>query len=438
MRFEMGSFPVRGVAFGSSTRWRDGTLELDRDELVGLVLESGLIDNATVELARPGDSARIINRHDVVDPRVKVNGGGTVYPGICDRSTDAVGEGRTHRLDGISVFHCIDTTRLRERKAGESLSLFEVGSPAVGTDFVDMSGPGAVTPYAGLFNVCVVADAPQDLTLPELVNATSTATHRVADRIAETVKDLDPPDLEVFDLDPRPDLPGMVYIPHLSSAEPQPEVGARGTYGTAVYGQMRLSAPWFLGPAEMLDGAVAGAGTSWGGATWAMANNPVVLDLCRRHGKDVNFIGCIVQRTNWTNQLEYNMAAHRASRLAQAVGAQAAIITTDIRGQRWVGTMLTLQACERAGIKTVLLTEEEDSENGDAPPLLFSPPELKGAVSTGTGDVPDSFPAVSRVVGTVDEAPAGWFEELPPVQGMYGIAHVKDYYGFGRQSYADF
>ena len=438
MQYELGTFPVRDVVFGSSTRWHDGVLELDRDELVSLVLEGGLIPGATVELARPGESARIINTHDVVDPRVKVNGGGTVYPGICGRPTDAVGEGRTHRFDRVGVFHCLDTTRLRERSAAESLSLFEVGPPAVSRGFVDMSGPGAVTPYARLFNVCVVADAPRDLTLPELVNVTSTATHRVADRIAETVKHLDPPELEVFDFDSRPELPGMVYIPHLSSAEPQPEVGARGTYGTAVYGQIRLSAPWLLGPAEMLDGAVVGAGRSWGGFSWKMANNPIVLDLCRRHGRDVNFLGCIVQRTNWTSQLEYNMAAHRAARLAQAVGAQAAIITTDVRGQRWVGTMLTIQACERAGIKCVLLTEEEDNENAAAPPLLFSPPELKSAVSTGTGDVPDPFPAVSTVIGTIEDAPGGWYEELPPVHGSYGTAHVADYYGFGPQSYTDF
>ena len=433
MRYELGSFPVEDVVFGPQTRWHDGILELDRDELLGLVLQERQITAARVELAKPGEPVRIINTDDVVDTKVKVNGGGAIYPGICGRSTDAVGQGRTHRTAGVAVRHCLDAAR-SQRTDVEARSLFRT-RPILGHHFLDMRGPGVET---SLFNVCVVMEAPHGLEVPEQMTLTSTAVHRVADRIAETVRDLDPPELEVFDLTPRPDLPGIVYIPHLASAEPQPEVGARKTYGTAVYGQGRLSAPWFLGPAEMLDGAVAGAGSNWGGASWAMTNNPIVLDLCRRHGKDVNFIGCIVQRTNWTNQKEYNMAAHRAARMAVALGAQGAIITTDIRGQRWVGTMLTLQECERVGIKTVLLTEEEDNENGAAPPLLFTPPEFEAAVSTGTGDAPDPFQAVSKVIGTIDDAPEEWFQEMPPIHGRYGVAYIKDYYGFGRQSYADF
>ena len=132
------------------------------------------------------------------------------------------------------------------------------------------------------------------------------------------------------------------------------------------------------------------------------------------------------------------MAADRASHMASEVGAQGAIITTDIRGQRWVGTMLTLESCERAGIKTVLLTEEEDNENGGAPPLLFAPPEFAAAVSTGTGDVAEGFSAVSRVIGQLGEVPENWTRQLPPIHGRYGLAHLRDYFGFGKQSYADF
>ncbi|HJO80956.1 MAG TPA: glycine/sarcosine/betaine reductase component B subunit, partial [SAR202 cluster bacterium] len=95
--------------------------------------------------------------------------------------------------------------------------------------------------------------------------------------------------------------------------------------------------------------------------------------MCRRHGKTFNFLSCIIQRTNWTMQVEKEIAAERVAHLAAKIGAGAAITTTDIRGQRFVETILTLQACERMGIKTVLLTEEEDPEGGTAPPLLVSP-----------------------------------------------------------------
>ena len=79
--------------------------------------------------------------------------------------------------------------------------------------------------------------------------------------------------------------------------------------------------------------------------------------------------------------------------------------------------------------------EEEDNENGGAPPLLFTPDELQSAVSTGTGDV-EGFDAVDKVIG--EENPnLNWFGEIPQLHGRYGRAHVKDYYGFGSQSYGD-
>ncbi len=86
----------------------------------------------------------------------------------------------------------------------------------------------------------------------------------------------------------------------------------------------------------------------------------------------------------------------------------------------------------------VLLTEEEDNENGSAPPLLMSSPNLRAAVSNGTGDVPTPFPAVDRVVGSWDRASSSWYGELPPIHGRYGTKHFSDVYGYDCVSYVDF
>ena len=77
---------------------------------------------------------------------------------------------------------------------------------------------------------------------------------------------------------------------------------------------------------------------------------------------------------NWTTQPEKEMAASREALLAKQLGAVGAIVTTDMRGQRFLEEALTVQACERLGISTVLLTKEEDNEGGAAPPLLVSFP----------------------------------------------------------------
>ena len=87
MRLEIGTFPVHNVVFGAQTQWRDGLLELARDEILDAVRSDPRIAKADLELAKPGESVRIWPVRDVVEPRVKVEGPGVVYPGICGRST---------------------------------------------------------------------------------------------------------------------------------------------------------------------------------------------------------------------------------------------------------------------------------------------------------------------------------------------------------------
>jgi sarcosine reductase len=423
---EIGTFPVKDMAFGSHTHWQDGVLEMDREEVLGLLLADPHIRQASADIVRPGESVRVVNYTDIIEPKVKVDGPGMVYPGVCGRPTTRVGQGRTSRLEGCAVVECVDMRGLSEAERYYPVRR-QTGSP---DPFFDMSGPGAVTPYASLFNLCLTMAAPQGLNAEDRHRVLHSATLRVADRLAQTVVGLEPPDVEVFNLTPQPDLPGAVFIPHLSSSEWV--TGSRSSIGMAVYGQPRLSAPWLLDGTEMLDGAVSQV------HTWMLANNPLVLEMCRRHGTTFNFKGCIIQRTNWTMQVEKEMAAERAAHLAAMVDAEAAIITTDIRGQRYVETILTLQACERAGIKTVLCSEEEDPEDGNAPPFLVSPPELKAVVSTGTGAVPNPFPPVERVVGAVPKAEDRWYGNQPPIPGRYGARHAQDIYGYGKQSLADF
>jgi len=445
MRLEVATFEIKDARFGRQTSLRGGILELDKEELLKPVLQDQYVAKADLEIARPGESTRVVEYENVIEPKLKVDGGGNCYPGVCGRATEMVGSGKTHRLGGVAVVECLDLSNIAEAAPGESRQWgreHEEGENkarrAVHHRFFDMRGPGAVTPYASLINICLIVKPVDGLAAQDQHYVSFSNSLKLADRLAELTRHLKPDRVETYDTTPKPGLPGVMYIPHLASTEPV--VGAQGTYGTAVYGQVRLSAAWYLTGTEMLDGAVCGGGAgavSGGGATWRMANNPIVESLWKRHAREANFIGCLIQRTNWTNQKEYRVAADRAAQLCLGLGVKGVILTTDIRGQRWVGTMLTLEACERAGIKTVLVTEEEDNEAGAAPPLLFAPPEFAAGISTGTGDVV-GFEPVQHVIGTIGKAPEAWFNAIPPIHGRYGIAHVQDYFGFGKQSYADF
>ena len=440
MRLELGTFPVKEVIIGSRTTFEDGVLELGHDELLAPVLEDSSISGAKLEVAKPGESARIINYLDIVDPRVKVKGRGVAYPGRCGRPVDTVGEGRTHKLGNTTVTVCVDgeDERVSEgwvprvRDPGVPRPLRSEGWAST-QRFVDMSGSGAILPYASMFNVCLTLGLKGGLERGNAAHVIYSNMLRLSDKLAETTVGSEPTEVEVFDLTKKDaSLPGVVFICLLASYEHS--VGPRSAHGWATYGATRLSAPWVLGPTEMLDGAVMGV---YADATWPLTNNPIVVDLCRRHGKSVNFLGCIQVRTNWGSEDEMQLSSNRAAEAARLLGAQGAIITNHNRGRRFVDSMHTVQKCERLGIRTVYMSEEEDNEEGNAPAFISHPPEMTAVVSVGNGGT-GPFDAVERVIGWVEAVDPAWQGELPPVPGRYSAGHIADHYGSGRQSCIDY
>ena len=128
MRLDLATYPVEDVRFGSSTRLVDRVLEIDPDALVAEVLDDPRIVTARIELAKPGESIRIWPVRDVIEPRIKVEGPGVAYPGICDRSMALVGSGRTNRLSGVSV---VEVSEVQWHDAGHDWVWL----------FIDMLGP---------------------------------------------------------------------------------------------------------------------------------------------------------------------------------------------------------------------------------------------------------------------------------------------------------
>src|ERR671911_1733106 len=177
MRLEMGTFPVRDVAFGATTRYDGGRLTVNRDAVLEAVRQDPRIASAELEIARPGESVRIWPVRDVIEPRVKVQGPGVCYPGICGRDIATVGEGRTHRLAGLGVVEV------------SSVNWHDAGSDFVET-YLDMSGHyGEMYPYCKLVNLCLVVEP--DATLGD--EARNDAAHRaaltVADHVAAATRD---------------------------------------------------------------------------------------------------------------------------------------------------------------------------------------------------------------------------------------------------------
>jgi glycine reductase len=433
MRLELGSFPVRSITFGPVTRWADGCLTVDKAAALVEVRRDPRIATADLQLAAPGDSVRIWPVRDVIEPRIKVEGPGQCYPGICGRDITTVGQGRTHRLAGMGVVEV------------SSVNWHDAGGDFVET-YLDMVGAFAeMYPYRRLQLLCLVVEPDPALSDESRNDAVHAAALAVADHVARATAELVAPEREVFELTPCDGhLPRVVYIWGVHS--PQAMSGSLTAFCTATYGLTQLTAPWILHPNEVIDGALTGPYRTAFAMSWTVANNPLFLDLYRRHGRDWNFLGVIVLRTEWTTQHEKQMIANQTAKTAKMLGAQGAVVTWDAGGNEFIEVVRTIQACERLGIKTVFLTSEDDATDG-APTMLEPLPEADAIVSTSffknaTLHVADSGP-VSRVIGLDRKVVhrgsgvglhGGADAALPTVGPLPPPWRYDDHYGFGSLS----
>ncbi len=222
MRLEVGTFRITDVVIGEHTRLTGSVLELNKQELLEGVLQDPRVAKADIVIAKPGELTRIIDYESIIEPKLKVQGTGTPYPGVCGRPTEMVGVGRTHRMAGVSVIECLDVSDLSEAAKGENRQWgrdhtkhgAREGSldRAVHYRFLDMSGPGAVTPYASLINICLVVKPVDGLPAQEQHYTSFSNSLKLADQLAELTRGLEPDGEEVFDTTAKPGLPGIVCI----------------------------------------------------------------------------------------------------------------------------------------------------------------------------------------------------------------------------------
>jgi glycine reductase len=391
MKLEMVTFPVKEVRFGKRTGYNRGVLEIDKNELVGLLLQDSKIASADLALACPGEKTRIVKVRDAVEPRVKAWGPGCVFPGILG-PVETVGEGRTHRLSGVMVI-----------PSAEYRPTILSGTAAQNAGIVDMWGPGAqLTPFGESINVIPILQLVDGVNELEAHGAIQLAQFKVARRLAETTLDVAPENLEVFELfEVDPSLPRVVYILTCLTMWHEPHSSV-AYYGLSI----RESLPTFMHPNELLDGAVTQDARRGGGlrpSTWGWMNPPIVLELFREHGKQLNFLGVILQRTRFEAEFGKHVTAACTSQMARLLGANGAILTRiSTSGSNFIDVMLTVQACERKGVKTVFLTPEWGGKDGSELPLAFYVPEATAMVSTGSFERDIKLPAPAKVIGAGD------------------------------------
>jgi glycine reductase len=404
MRLELAEFPVEQIRLTNHFGYQHRTLDVDEATLVSLVREDRRITEASLAIARPGENVRITGIRDIVEPRCKVSGNGTVFPGILGPVSN-VGNGRTHRLPGMTVI-----------AAAAYEGTIRAGTTVQRSAILDMTGPGAaISRFSEHVNLVISFRIAPGLGELDAHHAIQQAELKVAQRIAETTKTLEPENVTAHDLSERnPNLPTVMLIQGCIT-DPQHFHSGVGYYGLS----LRESLATFVHPNEIFDGAITvdttRSGRGYYPTTWDWQNHPLILALYEAHGKRLNFAGVVLQRIRFETSHGKEVGAQNAASLAKAMGADGSLITWIGGGNAFVDVMFTVRACEQRGIKTTLVTYENGGKHGTDSAVLFYVPEADAIVSTGSLDRPVELPAMKHNVGPYNEIKIFPFPGAAPV-----------------------
>jgi len=401
LKLELGYIFIKDIQFADVSKVENGTLYVNKEEVKALILEDQNFKSADVEIARPGESVRIMPVKDVIEPRVKVEGPGGIFPGMINKVA-TVGSGKTNVLKGAAV---VTTGKIVGFQEG----------------IIDMSGTGAeYTPFSKLNNLVLVCQPIDSLKQHEHEKALRFAGYKVALYLGELARNLTPEETHTYEtpsitegIKLYPELPRVGYVLMLQSQGLM--------HDTYVYGvDAKQSLTTMIYPTEIFDGAIASGNCVSAcdkNTTYHHLNNPVVTDLFAEHGKTLNFVGVII-----TNENVYLADKERSSdwsaKLAEFLGLDGVIISEEGFGNPDTDLIMNCKKIEAKGIKTVLITDEYAGRDGTSQSLADA--DVKAdAVVTGAN--------ANEVI------------ELPPMDKIIGYAEVADIIagGFNGSLHAD-
>ncbi|NLO58164.1 MAG: beta-aspartyl-peptidase [Synergistaceae bacterium] len=394
MKLELHKVKINKLAWGDKTFARGGVLTVNKEELLSVLSGDERLAKVDVDFAMPGESVRILPVKDVVEPRFKMEGPGGIFPGMVS-DVDTVGEGKTLVLSGAAVVTTGKIVRFQE-------------------GIIDMTGPGAeYTPYSGTCNVVVILENVEGVEKHDYETACRMAGLKTAAYLAEKCLGTAADQVETYEtpclknaMAAHPGLPKVAYLYMLQS---------QGLlHDTYLYGvDVKKILPTFLNPTEVMDGAIVSGNCVSAcdkNNTYSHQNNPVIHNMFRRHGKDFNFLGCIVTNENVTLADKKRSSSYSIN-LAKTLGVDGLLISEEGFGNPDADLIMNCWKAERAGIRTTLLTDEYAGQDGASQSLADSCPEGDACVTAGNANEVIVLPPMKKVIGVPEEAnviAGGW------------------------------
>ena len=385
MRLELGKIFIKDIQFASESKIENNVLYVNKDELRKAIWDDEAIVSVEFDIAKPGESVRITPVKDVIEPRVKVEGRGGIFPGVLSK-VDTVGEGKTIALKGMAV---VTTGKIVGFQEG----------------IVDMTGPGAeYTPFSKLNNLVIIAEPAEGIKQHEHEKAVRFIGFKAAKYLGELARNLQPEETKIYETKPLleqiaqyPDLPKVGYVYMLQT---------QGLlHDTYVYGvDAKQIVPTILYPTEIMDGAIVSGNCVSAcdkNPTYVHLNNGVIEELYEKHGKEINFLGVII-----TNENVYLADKERSSnwtaKFTKYLGLDAAIVSQEGFGNPDTDLIMNCKKIETEGVKTVIVTDEYAGQNGASQSLADADPKANAVVTGGNANQLIVLPKLDKIIGHID------------------------------------
>lgn len=371
---------VSSIVWGERASFSAGKLTLNKEQLIAASLHDLKNYEIDFEFALPGESKRIVHITDAVRP-AKKNDGLSAFPGWLKGANQA-GQGITCQLDNMAVMQSCRFSDIQE-------------------GIVDMSGTGALySTFSKTINlVMIVTPLGSNIDKKELALDLKMMILRAAEYTASLAFG------QSGGVENR-------YELGAASAETLPRIGyayfiqAQGPLRNVhIYGEDCVTMkPRILAPEAILDGALVSGNyiiACQKNPTFMHQENPIIKGLFEQDGTTLSFRGVIVSTES--SSLEGKKEnAFLIAQLASEMRLDGILVTQEGGGHADVDLMLTLDECEKAGIKSVILTNEIAGPRGDLPPLVSYSDRADAIVTNGNNDQVIILDSVAESVGGLD------------------------------------
>ena len=385
MKLELGKIFIKDIRFAEKTALQDGVLSVSKDDLREVALSEEKIKTVSFDIAKPGESVRITPVKDVIEPRIKVEGRGGVFPGVIS-GVDTVGSGKTYCLKGMAVV---------------------TAGPIVGFQegVIDMSGPGAdYTPFSKTLNLVVLCEPVEGTEAHDYERAVRMVGLKIATHLAELSKELSPDETQTYEtldllegMKAYPDLPRVAYVQMLQS---------QGLlHDTYVYGvDAKKILPTILYPTEDMDGAILSGNCVSAcdkNPTYVHENNPVIEELFKQHGKTINFVAHVITNEN-VYLADKERSSNQTAKLCKMLHLDGVVVSEEGFGNPDSDLIMNCKKIEAEGIKTVLITDEYAGRDGKSQSLADADKAADALVTAGNANQVVVLPKLDKLIGTLD------------------------------------